>query len=503
MIRIGPINNSVAAVLEQIMIGIAFFLNYGILVRVVGTEQVGIFSLVLVIASLGSITSMGFASAISHFLPIFASQGDRQRVVLSIETTVICTLLLYTVTFAVAYFPVGALIEGQIGTAKAPAARGLMPVVVAYAITLGVGGALGLALTALQRLDLRFYAALAGGIVGIAVTAFAAPRYGVIGGAYAFATQGLVTLALAWVFLRRLVPELPIIPLRLDRPMAKRMVGLGMNMQAQSMLFVGLEPLTRLLIGHFGSLTDVTIFAMASRFVLQVRALIFAPAQPLIAWLTALRSRGDHSALARLYGGAHFAIVLATLAMMSALFGAAPFVGEVWIGVYTPQFTLFAGILAAGWLVNTISLGPYFNAYSLGKMSVSLVAHVAMFLANIAFGLVLSPLLDGTGAVVAMALALALSGIIMLVGNARHVPETAERPHRLTIGVFALACLAGAACAACAYLPIRSATVPMVGGISSGIVWLVWIVAAGILLPRVRAPARAFFESVWRRAARR
>ena len=118
--------NVVAASAEQILVGITFFVIYGVLVRRVGPEGVGVLSLVLVLSSIGSLANIGFGSALLRFVPMYEGRRDREMSVLAIESAVICSAIFYGALLALIYYPFQLLVSAQVGQAHAADVRSMM-----------------------------------------------------------------------------------------------------------------------------------------------------------------------------------------------------------------------------------------------------------------------------------------------------------------------------------------------------------------------------------------
>lgn len=487
-------SNAIAAGGEQIVVGVSYFIFYGVLIRMVGADVVGVFSLVLVLASLVSMTSAGFASALAHFVPLFEGQQDRRSTIQCLDTTLLCTAILYAGVLCIAYFPFEAAIALQAGRAHAKLVSELMVPATFHVFLLGVGAATTLALTALHRNDLRLWAALAGAAIGLTVLSAGVPRFGAVAGLWAMAAQSGTVAVITWLQLYRILPELGLIPRRFDRSMAKQLFRLGSNMQVQSLLVAGVEPVTRLLIGHFGSLGAVAYFSMANRFVLQMRSLIYAAAQPLLSAFSHVRATRPEE-IGSLYSRAEGTVGFTAIAALSATAGAAPFVGEVWIGEKQSDFVIFTVILSLGWLINTVALTAYFNAYSLGKMTYSLIGHVMMFAINLLLGVPLGALLGTNGAVAGMSAALLISSVFMGIANGRYAPPHGSSPILRAHILLAICGALAAAAALVTYDWLRLSAPPILSGIGCGLVWLVILGPVSLMHPAAKVLLVSFRTS--------
>lgn len=478
--------NALAASFEQVIVGLTFFIFYGALMRMAGAELVGVLSLVLVLASLASMTSAGFATALAHFVPLFEGEQNRKLTIECIDTTLICTAILYLSILGISYYPFALMISTQAGPEHKELVHQLMIPATLHVFISGVGSTTNLTLTSLQRSDLRLWAALVSAVAGLAVLFISVPRIGIVGGLWALAIQSAVNAIVTWIQIARRLPELGPIPHRFSISMVKRIFSLGVNMQVQTLLVASVEPITRLLIGSYGSLPTVAYFAMASRYVLQTRALIYAGAQPLLSAFSQARAV-DVAEFTKLYRRAAMVVGAIASITLSASTGAAPFIGELWIGEMQLDFVLFAALLAGGWLVNTMTMASYFNAYSLGFMIPSLIGHILLFIVNIAIGYPLSREFGSVGAVLGMSLALFIFGAYLAMANSRHAPARPEPSELRSIAIQGVCGFVAAGAAIASYLYFRQSNSVLLSGVASGLTWLMIIGPSALSHPAVRA----------------
>lgn len=492
--RIDLRGNSASAALEQVVVGIAFLAFYGILIRQVGAAQVGVLSLVLTLSSVGALASGGIGSAIARLAPLYEGNKDRRSTVIAIETTLLCSLALYVLVLGLAYFPLQALLLSQVGPAKAGLVKAMMPATALYVLLMGLSAATTLSLTALQRSDLRLWASVAGAMACLAGVWLLVPRYGVQAAVWSLAMQVTITLGLTWMQLRRILPELAWLPWRCRPDIIRQVVGMGANLQAQTLLIAALEPIARLTIGHFGVLADVTFFSMASRFIIQVRALVFAGAQPLLSAFSFL-SETNTTEVRELFERANLIIGFTSLLALSAAAGAAPFVGEIWIGQRNSLFVVSTLLLAAGWAINTLVLASYFFAYARNQMTWNLLAHVLMLGVSVGLGALLASRLGAVGVVAGIAAGLAVSGLVMGIGNAAIAPLPI--PWRTHI-LFGACATVAVALAILTYDQLRPICGTWLSGIGSGLAW------AAIMLPAAWLhPARPLIVAIFKTGAAR
>lgn len=489
-------NNALAGLLEQVAVGATYFLFYGILVRVFGASDVGVVSLVLVLSSVGQFANVGFGSALMRYLPMYEGRGDRARSLHAIESAMICATVCYSIALAIIYYPFELLITMQVGQGHAAAVHSMMVPATINVLVLGIGAVTSAALSALMRSDLRAISNVFGSAICLGVLIGGAPVFGPVAAFWALAAQSVAALIASWFFLRRTLPGLNLIPRRLSREMIGELVRFGYKLQAQALLLTAVEPVSRLLIAHYGSLAQVAYFSMSARLLWQVRLLIYSAAQPVLSAFAYLREH-DPERRQALYAAFSSIIGLASILGLSATVAASPFIAELWLGSREEAFELYVAILAVGWLGMTANLGSYFNAYSIGHLRYNLFSHVVMAAFNVVAGPTLGMAFGPVGVVAAMSASLLLAGAVISIGNRRLEPAPPAAAFKADIIAFALGCAAAAlAVAAYHWCRVEWSSVPSAA--VAGALWM--LVMTPALLNHPGRPAATRFLSF--RAAR-
>jgi O-antigen/teichoic acid export membrane protein len=261
------------------------------------------------------------------------------------------------------------------------------------------------------------------------------PAYGLIGLAYARVGQAGALVVATWFMLRRLVPKLPVIPYRWNRKLFSEMVGYGLNLQAISISQLFYDPITKSLLTKFGGLAMTGFYEMASRMVLQVRALLVSANQVLVPTIADLQEK-DPKIIQKVYKDSYDLLFYIALPLFSILIALTPVISQLWIGEYEDVFVTFSILLALGWFLNTLMAPAYFANLGIGELRWNTTGDVLKAILNLGLGLLLGSIYGGIGVVSAWVVSLVLgSAIIVIAYHYRHAIPMMELLPRGSIGI--------------------------------------------------------------------
>ncbi len=354
---------------------VLIFLLYRLLLQRLGSEVLGVWSLLVSSVSAARLSELGMAAGATRFVATARALGDERQAVEVAETATVSLLV---------FGAFGALIAQLVlphvlglflsGAALAVALQALPWALGAFALGLA-GGAAQSALDGCQRVDLRVWVALAGQAVLLGGSILLTGRHGLAGVAMAQLLQSLVVLVGSWAVLRGQLRGLPLLPRRWNYPTFRRIVGYSALFQFNSLLLLLLDPLVKIMLTRFGGLSATAYFDMANQLVQRLRMLPVAAVQALVPAMAHAEAQG--SGLAReLYVLGYRAVFAATVAGFCLVAALVPVISAVWIGHEENLFMGVAWICLAGWAASTISTPAYFGNIGTGTLVTNTVGHV-------------------------------------------------------------------------------------------------------------------------------
>ncbi|MGH9686318.1 MAG: lipopolysaccharide biosynthesis protein [Candidatus Acidiferrales bacterium] len=384
---------------------ILFFL-YRFLIRAIGMERLGIWSLVLATTSIVALAHQGFSTSIIKFVAKYSARGDSAQVSLLIQTAVLSAALsvaliacgLYPMArWALALVvPRGSLIE----------ALAILPFALVSLWCNIMQGILQAGLAGHQWIALCNYVELAGSFSYLLLAFALVPSHGLLGLAFAQALQAALFVALTWSLLRRKIPTLPLLPRRWNLGIFREIAAYGLHFQIITAGQSLREPVTKALVAKFGGLAMTGFYDLASRCVVTVRELIVQANQVLVPAVSHLQER-DPDSLPAIYRESYRLVFFFAVPTFAALAVLAPAISRIWIGRYEPLFIEFVAILAIGWLINILANPAYVLDLGTGVLRPVTIGCIFTAILNAGLGSLAGHFFGGSAVVPASAFSLA------------------------------------------------------------------------------------------------
>lgn len=434
--------NAIMSIVQIVVIGVVLFILYRFLLNTIGVEQLGIWSLVLATTSVTQIANLGLSGSIVKFVAKYIARRENENVSGVIQTASLSVGLFATLILMIGY-PIAKWILGLVIPPESlPSALAILPYAFLALWIMLVTSIFQAGLDGYQRIDIRSILLMGGAIIHLLLCFMLAPKYGLIGIAYARVIQNITILLSSWFFLKRYLPSLPIFPYRWNRSLFKEIIVYGMNFQVITITTMLYDPTTKALLSKFGGLSMVGYYEMANKMIRQLRAIIVSANQVLFPAIADLKERIPEK-IQSIYITSYQLLLYLAMPLYSLIIVSMPIISELWIGYYERIFVLFGTLLAIGWFLNTLNAPSYFTNLGTGELRWNVISHIVKALLNASLGFLLGFFYGGIGIVIAWVISLALGGsIIYLSYHIRHkIPliELAPKASRIII----ITCLIG------------------------------------------------------------
>lgn len=425
IMRTGLSRNMVMSALQSLAAIGALFLSYRLVILALGQEALGLWSLLMALTLAVRLFDPTGGSTVGRFVAIAGksqARGDSAgpSAAQYVDTAILLLFTLYAMLAATAFVPLGWLLRSQIDdSAQLNVALGVLPLLLGLMAANVLAMSNSDAIDGIGRADMRAAIMIASYVVQLALVWWWLPLFGLSGLALAqLAQYGFITLA-SRALLRRHISELGWLPRHGSRAVARQMIGYGTKLQLSALGLLLADPLLRLLINHYAGLSLLGLYELASKLVVQLRALLASAMMPLIPqFATHGGSMGEEDQA--LFRKMVRLVMLAAAGIAVVAIAASPILSWTILGRVEKELILLTAILAAGYLGNTISLIHYLQAQASGRMLWNIVGTFAIGAATLIFGPLLVPVLGPVAVVVGFALGLALAGFIFITGNARY-----------------------------------------------------------------------------------
>lgn len=398
----------------QIVIASAFYLvNYGLIWYSLGTEALGLWSIIASVTNIGNIAYLGFSSSVVNFTAQYTARGETAALNALVRNNLLVVggLTLFFCLGLYAFTP--GLYANSLQTVDAAYfARILLLNLTGMALASLSSSFLAL-LEGVQRSYVKSLVLMAGALLNMLTVALLVRPFGLEGVATGYLLSGLFILVVAAVQARRYVPTLAVWPLRWDRAQFKQTSVFGAKAQGIAVLQLLLDPMTKYLLSRFASLEFIAYFEVANKLVMQTRMVVMTGLQVLVPKVAAT-----------LHGTEAFVVSRHRLLLTLAATGTALALGWVWIGsAFITQTWSDTGtqtvieclrVLALGWGLNVVTLPAYFLLWGMGMLRYNLTNQVLLAVLNGLLAVPLGYYAGGPGVVWGWAGAAALSSVYTL-----------------------------------------------------------------------------------------
>jgi O-antigen/teichoic acid export membrane protein len=387
------------------------FFGYRLIIQQSGLEAVGVWATLYAWTSLIRLGDTGVAGAAARFLALWDATKERHRIRTHSETALITNIVQFGALALIGYVALSPFAGRIVGSSHAAEAEKILPWMMLGFFLLNISGTV---LGVLQGLHLgyrRSQLAILGTAIQLASVFALVPAYGLLGLAVAQIVQHGAVIILGWSLARREI-EGNLVLLRFNVPAFRAMLGYSVKAQVVNIANGLMEPLAKMLVGHFGGMATQGLFELAWKTVLLPRNLVGSGVTATIPAMTTLFHEGREE-LHQLYARVLRLSALSMGAAALALILLAPLLSLLWLERVDASYCLYVTLLTGGFFFNVLGIPAYVLGMASGHMRNNIVITLATLVGLSVGGVVLGHLYGGIGAVVASAGAIAMLGIFL------------------------------------------------------------------------------------------
>lgn len=410
--------NITFSLLEYVIGAIALFLQYRLMIKVLGISSLGLWSLSLTLMSLTSVGTSGFSGSVVRYIAIYKVKSDNKidKLIETVEITValisivLISVLLLLLYFGGAYFLT--IVELEI-------IKQIIPLIIVGFFISTLSGVHLQALDGLQLIYVRNMINILSKISYLMITYVLIYNYGIIGISMAFVISASVTLLLSIFFIKKYVPTKQIILLRFDNEIFKELFNYGINFQISSLAQVIYDPLTKILIKKFGGIEYVGLYELASKILVQARQLIVVVVNTFVPIVAELKEKNNNKYVKQLYIKIFSFVIIISLALFTVELLIFPIISEIFIkdkSNYTfVKFKIYYIEIAIGLMINLFSVPAFMFNLGTGNIRSNTNAFVFSAIIYIVFEFVIGKIWKDEGVVLGWLIgSIALSCIILI-----------------------------------------------------------------------------------------
>lgn len=414
--------NALSTAAQLLGNAVVLFFLYRFLIRALGIERLGVWSLLLATTSLVTLANQGLSMSIVKFVAKYAGRESTHEISILVQTALM-TAAAALATISIALFPVARwALAFLLPKARLPEALAILPFAL-LSLWFNVLGTIAQAgLAGHELITLCNYIEFAGSLSYLGLALMSVPHYGLLGLAVAQAAQSALGFFAAWFLLRRQIPALPLIPCRWSRSRFKEILSYGTHFQWITICQSLREPTTKALLTKCVGLSATGFYDMASRLVVTLREMIVQSNQVLVPTISNLQER-DRAAIPKIYRESYRLLFFLAVPSFAVLVVASPLVSELWIGRYEPLFVQFVALLAAGWLVNVLCNPAYVVDLGTGALRWVSVGCAITAISNAGLGFIAGQFASATAIVAVASGSLICGYLVVLIAYHRGAQE--------------------------------------------------------------------------------
>lgn len=407
------------SILQIVVVSAILFFLYKFLLGTIGAEKFGIWSLVLAATAVTQIADLGLSGGVVKFVAKYIARQENEKVSRVIQTAVLTIGVSVGLVLILAYPFIKWLLSLIMPPESLPFGVAILPFAFLALWLCVLTSIFQSGLDGYQRFDIRSSLLMSGSFFHLLLCFWLVPKYGLMGLAYAKVIQNVSVLLASWLFLKKILPSLPVIPFKWNKSLFKEMIVYCLNFQAISVAYMLYDPITKALLSKFGSLSMVGYYQMACKMIQKLHALIIAANQVLVPAIAGLKEKTPEK-IQHVYLTSYRLLFYLAFPLYLLVIICLPLISKIWIGHYENTFVLFASLLAIGWMLATLSSPAYHANLGIGKLRWNVVGTLAAAILNVGFGILLGILFQGPGVVIAWMASLALGSSIIYLSYHIH-----------------------------------------------------------------------------------
>lgn len=410
--------NAISSLLQVIIVTIVYFILYKYLIKKIGIEQLGIWSLILASTSVLNISNMGFSSSVIKYVAKYNTLKETNTITEVIQTSLVTVtiisglVLLFLLPFA------NYILKFIIPIDYLNLSLAILPFSLLSLWLSIISGIFAATLDGFQRFEIKNAILTFCSILYLGLAIILVPVYGLFGVVYAQILQVLINFILNLIAVKKIFPEYPLIKYRWNKTIFKEIFNYSIKFQAITITQLLYDPITKSLITKFGGLEATGYYEMASRLVIRSRSLIISANQVLVPTYATIYEESIDDVKSLYKRNLNYVLFL-SIPLFIFLISVAPIISVLWIGHYEKYFVIFLVVLTIAWGINIYSVPAYFANLGIGELNWNLISHVMIGVLNFILGLIMGYLGGALNVVYAWGIALIIGSLIIPI-NLHH-----------------------------------------------------------------------------------
>jgi O-antigen/teichoic acid export membrane protein len=240
------------------------------------------------------------------------------------------------------------------------------------------------------------------------------PSYGLRGVIFAQIVQAIIILIFSWIWIKRRLPELNVIPKKWSFKILKSMLSYGVNISLTNASSFLMDPITKIFLTKLGNPSLSAYFELSSQFIQRFRGILLTANSAVIPKI-AENTINNKKYVKEIYSENLKIAIILSLAAYSVLIASSDLISIAMFNDIQPTFINILNILTISWLINVLAAPAYFSNLGTGNVSINSITQIMMGSLNLMLCYIFGNELSGLGVTFSYAAAVSLSSISLYI----------------------------------------------------------------------------------------
>ena len=408
--------NALAGIVQVSATGALLFILYQYLAHALGTEGIGLWSVIFAAANSSRLADFGFGVGIVKYVAHDVGAGRLAEARLSVVMAFVCALGFTALAASGLWLLSKPILQLALNREEpVRAAMQIVPIaLVSVWVASGAAVFLG-ALDGLNRIDLRAAITVGGSLVQLIAAWGLVPAYGVRGLALGHFLQSCLVLLAAFVVLKMRLGSLFKDAAPWSYARFTSMLRYGGGVQIAAIAQMTIDPLVRILLSRFGSLDLTGIYEMATRLVYQARTVLVAGYQAIIPYVASVHGSGENAHVKEIYEKSYALVCALGIPYFAIITAALPAISHIWLGEMSDDFLWMGALVTLTWATNALIVPAYYVFLALGNVRWNAISQIVSAATTLIFTAALGARFGGYGVVVGALLGVIAGALVVMI----------------------------------------------------------------------------------------
>jgi len=405
--------NSFSSVLQLGLNTVIILILYKIIIRELGLEIFGIWSLLNSIILTVQSTNLGLNGGIVKFIGNAYGEGDKDKISRIIHSAIILCVIIYALFIFLLYIFIVNKPQWIIKRDYIDIFLKVLPAMLISNYLYMISLSLQYSMDGLQKIYIRNIILTLASIINLILCSITIPRYKLEGLIWSNIVQYVFISSMFVFFLRSYIFR----EIKLDFALLKTIIGYSIKLQIISVAVIFFDPVIKYYLTTFSSPKFISYYEISSKIQNFAKSFIYAICNTITPSISYLQMN-NRETINKIFNQAFENLSLVSFFLLSIAIIITPLLSLYWLGKVEFYVIIFSSILFLPNVIHSIVSVHQSVLYGLGEVKSLVQAHIVIMLINIIFGYLFGIMFSSIGVVISWSVAL-LSGSFIILNGVR------------------------------------------------------------------------------------